>query len=91
MNDSSSAFVTPGSVESPFVGTTYAFGDSPHFSLGTGTICQALRETPERAQALRVNVQRRRWKTFFISGAFTGLAGALLTIHGGGITPGATH
>ncbi|KAB1192975.1 branched-chain amino acid ABC transporter permease [Haloferax sp. MBLA0076] len=56
-----------------------------------GTVCQALRENPERAQALGVNVQRHRWKTFVISGAFTGLAGAMLTIHSGGITSGAAH
>ncbi|KTG30711.1 branched-chain amino acid ABC transporter permease [Haloferax profundi] len=56
-----------------------------------GTVCQALRENPERAQALGVNVQRHRWKTFIISGAFTGLAGAMLIIHGGGITSGSVH
>ncbi|WP_254532326.1 branched-chain amino acid ABC transporter permease [Natrinema gelatinilyticum] len=56
-----------------------------------GTVCLALRENPERARALGVNVQRHRWKTFIISGAFTGLAGAMLIIHSGGIKPGATH
>ncbi|MHB9288657.1 branched-chain amino acid ABC transporter permease [Halobacteriales archaeon Cl-PHB] len=56
-----------------------------------GTVCQAIRENPERAAALGVNVRLHRWKTFIISGTFTGLAGAMMIIHGGGLTPGAMH
>ncbi len=56
-----------------------------------GTVCQALRENPERAEALGVNVRRHRWKTFIISGAFTGLAGAMMIVNGGGLTPDVAH
>lgn len=41
-----------------------------------GTICTAIRENPERAQAIGVNVNRHQWKTFIISGAFSGIVGA---------------
>jgi branched-chain amino acid transport system permease protein len=43
-----------------------------------GMICLAIRENPERAESLGVNVRRHRWMAFIISGAFSGLAGALL-------------
>ncbi len=43
-----------------------------------GTICLAIRENPERAQAVGIDVRRHSWATFVISGAVSGLAGALL-------------
>jgi branched-chain amino acid transport system permease protein len=43
-----------------------------------GMICLAIRENPERAESLGVDVQYHRWIAFIISGAFSGLAGALL-------------
>ena len=43
-----------------------------------GAVCQAIRENPERAEALGINVTFHQWMTFIISGAFSGLAGALL-------------
>jgi branched-chain amino acid transport system permease protein len=43
-----------------------------------GMTCQAIRENPERAEALGINVTYHQWMTFIISGAFSGLAGALL-------------
>jgi branched-chain amino acid transport system permease protein len=43
-----------------------------------GAVCQAIRENPERAEALGINVTYHQWMTFIISGAFSGLAGALL-------------
>lgn len=43
-----------------------------------GMICLAIRENPERAEALGIDVQYHRWIAFIISGAFSGLAGALL-------------
>ncbi|MFB6311847.1 MAG: branched-chain amino acid ABC transporter permease [Salinirussus sp.] len=43
-----------------------------------GATCKAIRENPERAEALGVNVTRHQWLTFIISGAFSGMAGAML-------------
>jgi branched-chain amino acid transport system permease protein len=43
-----------------------------------GMICLAIRENPERAESLGIDVRRHRWVAFIISGAFSGLAGALL-------------
>lgn len=43
-----------------------------------GMTCMAIRENPERAEALGINVRYHRWITFIISGAFSGLAGAVL-------------
>jgi len=43
-----------------------------------GMICLAIRENPERAESLGVDVRYHRWMAFIISGAFSGLAGALL-------------
>jgi branched-chain amino acid transport system permease protein len=43
-----------------------------------GLICQAIRENPERARAMGINVNFHQWMTFIVSGAFSGLAGALL-------------
>ena len=46
--------------------------------MGTGLVCQAIRENPERARALGIDVTFHQWMTFIVSGAFSGLAGALL-------------
>jgi branched-chain amino acid transport system permease protein len=43
-----------------------------------GMICTAIRENPDRAEALGIDVTRHSWVTFIISGAFSGLAGAIL-------------
>ena len=43
-----------------------------------GVVCQAVRENPDRAEALGINVNFHQWMTFILSGAFSGLAGALL-------------
>ena len=43
-----------------------------------GMICQAIRENPGRARALGIDVTYHSWMTFIVSGAFSGLAGALL-------------
>lgn len=42
-----------------------------------GTALKAVRENPERAAAVGMNVSRLRWVSFVISAAFSGLAGAL--------------
>ncbi|WP_299237457.1 branched-chain amino acid ABC transporter permease [Natronomonas sp.] len=52
-----------------------------------GMVCKAIRENPERARALGVDVTHHQWVTFIISGAFSGLAGALLISLGGSVTP----
>jgi|GEM_PF-64215 len=43
-----------------------------------GAVCQAVRENPDRAEALGIDVTFHQWMTFILSGAFSGLAGALL-------------
>jgi branched-chain amino acid transport system permease protein len=43
-----------------------------------GAVCQAVRENPDRAEALGIDVTFHQWITFILSGAFSGLAGALL-------------
>lgn len=43
-----------------------------------GTVCKAIRENPGRSEALGIDVTRHSWFAFVISGAFSGLAGALL-------------
>lgn len=43
-----------------------------------GTICKSIRESPERAAALGVNVTYHRWMTFVISAFFVGIAGVLI-------------
>lgn len=43
-----------------------------------GTICKSVRESPERAAALGVDVQFHRWMTFIASAAFVGVAGVLI-------------
>ncbi len=53
-----------------------------------GMTCQAIRENPERARALGIDVSYHQWMTFIISGAFSGLAGALLITLGGAVNPG---
>ncbi|MEF8808078.1 branched-chain amino acid ABC transporter permease, partial [Natronomonas sp.] len=52
-----------------------------------GMICKAIRENPERARAVGVNVTYHQWMTFIISGLFTGLAGVMLVVLGGNVNP----
>ena len=52
-----------------------------------GMICKAIRENPERARALGVDVTYHQWITFIISGAFSGLAGGLLITLSGQVNP----
>lgn len=56
-----------------------------------GLVCKAVRENPERASALGINVRFHRWMAFIISGAFSGLAGALLIPLEGNASPGFAH
>jgi branched-chain amino acid transport system permease protein len=43
-----------------------------------GTICKSIRESPDRAAALGVDVRFHRWMTFIASAAFVGVAGVLI-------------
>jgi len=43
-----------------------------------GMVCTAIRENPERARSLGINVTFHQWIAFIVSGAFSGLAGAVL-------------
>lgn len=43
-----------------------------------GMVCKAVRENPGRTEALGIDVTYHSWMTFILSGAFSGLAGALL-------------
>jgi len=42
-----------------------------------GAVCKSIRESPDRAAALGINVTRHQWKTFIISAFFVGIAGVL--------------
>jgi branched-chain amino acid transport system permease protein len=52
-----------------------------------GMVCSAIRENPERAKAVGVDVTYHRWMTFIISGLFSGLAGAMLVTLQGNVNP----
>ncbi|AQL41840.1 hypothetical protein BV210_03520 [Halorientalis sp. IM1011] len=56
-----------------------------------GMVCRAIRENPERASALGIDVNRHQWVTFIISGAFSGLAGALLIPLATNVNPSYAH
>ncbi|ELY48031.1 branched-chain amino acid ABC transporter permease [Natronorubrum bangense] len=43
-----------------------------------GTICKSIRESPDRAAALGVDVRHHRWMTFILSAFFVGVAGVLI-------------
>ncbi len=42
-----------------------------------GTVCKAIRESPDRAEALGIDVTAHRWFTFILSALFVGIAGVL--------------
>ncbi|WP_313691646.1 branched-chain amino acid ABC transporter permease [Halorarum halobium] len=56
-----------------------------------GMTCKAIRENPGRAEALGIDVTHHSWLTFIISGAFSGLAGALLMVLERSIGPGIAY
>ncbi|MFB6085109.1 MAG: branched-chain amino acid ABC transporter permease [Halorientalis sp.] len=56
-----------------------------------GMICRAIRENPERARALGIDVNRHQWMTFIISGAFSGLAGAVFIPLQTNVNPAYAH
>ena len=56
-----------------------------------GLICTAIRENRGRAGALGIDVTRHSWKTFVLSGAFSGLAGSLIAIIRSGALPNVAY
>ncbi|MFC7167551.1 branched-chain amino acid ABC transporter permease [Halospeciosus flavus] len=56
-----------------------------------GEVCTAIRENPERARALGIDVTRHSWATFVISGAFSGLMGALYAPLLSNVSPGLAY
>ena len=56
-----------------------------------GMICKAIRENPGRARALGIDVTYHSWMTFIVSGAFSGLAGALLIPLATNVNPQYAH
>ena len=42
-----------------------------------GTVCQSIRESPDRAAALGIDVTYHRWMTFIVSALIVGIAGVL--------------
>ncbi|WP_435094615.1 branched-chain amino acid ABC transporter permease [Halorubrum sp. N11] len=56
-----------------------------------GTVCKAIRESPDRASALGVDVRHHRWMTFIVSAAVVGIAGVLRAGLASVASPGLTH
>jgi branched-chain amino acid transport system permease protein len=56
-----------------------------------GLVCTAIRENRDRAEALGIDVTRHSWKTFVLSGAFSGLAGSLIAIIRSGALPNVAY
>jgi len=56
-----------------------------------GTVLTAIRENPERAAAIGIDVRRQRWASFVISAAFSGLAGAIYIPLHNVVAPGIAH
>ena len=52
-----------------------------------GVTCKAIRENPQRARAVGIDITYHRWMTFIVSGLFSGLAGAMLVMLGGQVNP----
>ena len=52
-----------------------------------GRMLTAIRENPERAEFIGVNVRRYQLAAFVVAGAFAGLAGALFGIFNRGVFP----
>jgi len=56
-----------------------------------GTVCKAIRESPDRAAALGIDVRHHRWMTFIVSAAVVGIAGVLRAGLASVASPGLTH
>ncbi|MGM0446661.1 MAG: branched-chain amino acid ABC transporter permease [Methanobacteriota archaeon] len=56
-----------------------------------GAVCKAIRESPDRAAALGIDVSHHRWMTFIISTAVVGVAGVLRAGLASVASPELTH
>lgn len=56
-----------------------------------GLCLKAIRDNPEKAEYLGVNMKRYRWYAFVISGAYAAIGGALLAPAIGHVDPGLTY
>ncbi|WP_435180097.1 branched-chain amino acid ABC transporter permease [Halorussus sp. AFM4] len=56
-----------------------------------GRVCLAIRENPERARSLGIDVTRHSWATFVVSAAFTGLVGTMWAPLQSSVVPGIGH
>jgi len=56
-----------------------------------GTVCTAIRENPERARSVGIDVQRHSWATFVASAVFTGLVGTMWAPLQSSVVPGIGH
>jgi len=72
-----------------FVGSMYALWRIVRSPFGT--TCKAIRENPERARALGIDVTYHSWMTFIVSGAFAGLVGTLLAPLHSNVNPGIAY
>ncbi len=52
-----------------------------------GAVCKSIRENPERAEAIGINVTRHQWLTFILSAMFTAIAGILMAPHHNIVSP----
>ena len=56
-----------------------------------GLCLKAVRDNPEKAEYLGINVKRYRWYAFILSGAYAAIGGALLAPAIGQVDPGLTY
>jgi branched-chain amino acid transport system permease protein len=56
-----------------------------------GLCLKAIRDNPEKAEYLGINVKRYRWYAFILSGAYASIGGALLAPAIGQVDPGLTY
>lgn len=56
-----------------------------------GLCLKAVRDNPEKAENLGINVKRYRWYAFILSGAYASVGGALLAPAIGQVDPGLTY
>jgi branched-chain amino acid transport system permease protein len=52
-----------------------------------GYTLQAIRDNPQRSEAIGIDVRRYRWLAFVVSGVFAGVAGALFTTFNWAVAP----
>ncbi|XVH30281.1 branched-chain amino acid ABC transporter permease [Haloferacaceae archaeon DSL9] len=56
-----------------------------------GMVCRAVRESPDRARAVGIDVRHHRWVTFVVSAFFAGVAGVLIAPLHGVVAPELGH